>query len=222
MRHAHILLYIVLIYTFSSCKKEPQPTFVKGEIVDSKTGAPISGAHVEFRIYIPKNHSPDYDQISETSVTMDDGTFDYVMNPRAEDVSPIKVYHPNYVTKNINFSTYKIQLATTNSFTIPMIRYNATLNVSVKNTSGNYDLINIVIENPTFLSEARSSLGKRFYYPLLLESGEEKSISLPLVADEYTKIYWDFTDFISNQMQPAHQDSVYLHVGEELNYSIFF
>ncbi len=225
MRHSlPLFLLAALLCVFVSCKKDPPklPTIVKGIVVDNETGAPISGAIVEFWVYIPKDQFPGYQQITESVLSKDDGTFEYILRSDATNISPYTIKGNGYVKKNINYDDYAIKLEQTNQFTIPLIHYDATLQLHVKNESGLHASINIIIDNPTFVSEARGTLGWISLYPLAVDIGQEKTYTFPLVSNEYTKIYWDLNNCISNQTLPSNQDSVFILTNNTLNYSIIF
>lgn len=214
---------VALLCTFFSCKKDSFPTIVKGIIVDSKTGAPLEGATVEFYNRVPSQNGNYNETIPEYAISNSEGEFTYTVRSDAKYASIYSAFSEEHVRKRLDYEPFKIVMGTTNEFTIPLVHYDAYLKLNIKNESGQNNLY-VVVENPTIISEARTSWGQIliYPYPLNLNLGENKSYILPIVSNEYTKIYWGETIFISNQTVPTYQDSIFLTFGDTLDYSILY
>ncbi len=94
------------------------------------------------------------------------------------------------------------------------------MEIQIKNETEQDGNVYLVISNPTSLAEARTSWGVIKFSPLKINQGEETTYVFPTVANEYTTIYWGGVNFSDNA--PPFSDSLFLYVGDTLNYSILF
>lgn len=216
LRSLPLLVLIALFCSFFSCKKDPLPTIVKGTVVDSKTGEPIPNALIEISNRVPKDIG--FDNIPEYIRSNSQGNFSYTVRSDAAYASLFSVSAENFAYKRTDSANYKVIMETINEYSIPLIRSDAVLILYIKNQTGQQNSVYITVNNPTVASEAKSPL----YYSPIFSIGEDQYLTLPLVANEYTKIYWSLENFISNQTIPTHRDSVFLLLNDTLNYSIIF
>ncbi len=220
MKHPCILFLTILLWASLSCNKTS--TIVKGKVINAQTGNPVEGATIEFYNYVPSLNGTYTESIPEYAISDGQGVFQYTVRSDAKYASIYSAFSNNHIRKRLDFEDFNIIMETTNEFTIPLIRYNTYLHLHIKNESGHNGSVHIAVNNPTLISEARTSWGRIFITQYPLELGEEKSYILPLVANEYTKIYWGDTNFISNQTEPTHKDSVLLMLNDTLNYPIIY
>lgn len=218
LRSLSLLVLATLLCSLFSCKKDTPrlPTIVKGTVVDSKTGEPIPNALIEISNRVPKDIG--FDNIPEYALSNLQGNFSYTVRSDAAYASLFSISAENFAYKRTDSANYKVIMETTNEYSIPLIRSDAVLVLYIKNQTGQQNNVYITINNPTVASEAKSPL----YYSPVFSTGEDQYLTLPLVANEYTKIYWSLENFISNQTIPTHRDSVYLLLNDTLNYSIIF
>ncbi|MCC6281897.1 MAG: hypothetical protein IT262_14935 [Saprospiraceae bacterium] len=222
LRSLPLLVIIALFCSFFSCKKDPLPTIVKGTVVDSKTGEPIPNATVEFYNYLPSRDGQYNEAIPEYASSNAQGNFNYTVRKDAKYASIYSAFGDTYtyIRKRLDYEPYKITMESTNQFTIPLIRYNAAIRLHIKNETEQDGNVYLVISNPTSLAEARTSWGVIKFSPLKINQGEETTYVFPTVANEYTTIYWGGVNFSDNA--PPFSDSLFLYVGDTLNYSILF
>lgn len=217
------LSLFVLLCTFLSCKKDPSldPTIVKGTVVDSKTGAPIAGAVVEFyNTLLDKNNLPSIN-ISETVISDIEGKFSYIVRVDAVSANTYSASAEHYVKKRLGYEPFKITMEETNHFTIPLIRYDAAMRLHIKNESEQDKAVYVVISNSTKLAEAGNSWGEIKFSPLIMGLGEEQTFFYETVANERTYFYWDGNNFYPN-ITSSFQDSLFFNVGDTLDYTINF
>lgn len=214
-------LILLSVIVFFSCKKEPPSTIIKGIVIDSKTNTPIRNASVEIWSCIT-NKIGLCDYIYDATKSDRNGLFSYTLKLDAQYGNLNSVLTDNYVFKKIVGEEFKSYPGKVNEFTIPLIKLDGALKITIKNETGQHDFVHVVVYNPTSISEADSISGLVILYPVDLAAGEEKEYIIPLVANEYTTIAWGFDYFHSNHTASAHQDSVFLLLNDTLNYSIFY
>lgn len=216
-----ILLLTVLLCTFYSCKKDPPPTVLEGNVIDSESGAPIPNALIEIIICkLDKIGLCKY--IYKSVLSNQNGFFSYTLGSDAESGSLSAISADNYIFKKLIGEQYKWQKERVNYFSIPLIKSDGALKIIIRNVTGQHDFVNIEINNPTLISEADELSGRIVLFPVNLSTGEEKEYIFPLISNEYTKIFWGFDYFNHNNIQPEFQDSVFLLLNDTLTYSITF
>lgn len=223
MKHAHILLYIVLICTFSSCKKDPSvvlPTIIKGIIVDDETREPIRAASIFIQNRLLYANGQET-TVSEFIKSDSDGHFSYTVRPDAKSSSLYSISGKSYASKLVGYQEYSVNMEATNEFIIPLIKLDAILQIYIKNQHDMDKNVHIVISNPTRLREARYVGGESIFSPLNIQMGEEDTLTIPVKSKEFTTIYWGNDAFYPFETAPYH-DELYLNKGETLSYSIEF
>lgn len=215
-------LILLPVVVFFSCKKDlqPLPTIVKGTVVDSKTGTPVSHAIIAIANHIP-NEIGIYENLTEYVTSDDEGHFSYTVRSAAKTASLYSVSAESYATKSIDYQQFGIEMEITNEFTIPLIRLDAVLKIHLKNINEQDENVFLVISNPTKLEEARSDWGVYKFFPLSIILGEEKSYLFPVKSSEYTTIYWGGSHFFPYETSPF-RDSLYFNIGDTLDYTIHF
>ncbi|MBL7782377.1 MAG: hypothetical protein JNM22_14225 [Saprospiraceae bacterium] len=220
MKHAYILLHIVLICTFLSCKKDPAPTIIKGIVVDSKTNEPISAASIALNIRVPSAHG------QETTVTKyiksdSEGHFSYTTSPDAISCSLYTITAISYAGKRVGYQEFEIRMEATNEFRISLIKLDAVLQIHVKNQHDQDNNVYIVVSNPTRLKEARYVWAEQTFWPFNIQIGTEHTLTIPVRSEEFTTIYWGNDNFSPFATAPF-RDSLFINEGEVLNYFIEF
>lgn len=223
MRHAHILLCVVLIFTFSSCKKDPPvvlPTIIKGIVVDDETREPISaaGIFIQNRLLYANGQETTVSKYIESD---SEGHFFYTVRPDAKSSSLYSITAKSYASKLVGYQEYSVNMEATNEFTIPLIKLDAVLQIYVRNQHDIDKNVHVVVSNPTCLSEARYVGGEYIFSPLNIQIGEEDTLIVPVKSKEFTTIYWGNNAFYPFETAPYH-DELYLNEGETLSYSIEF
>lgn len=96
------------------------------------------------------------------------------------------------------------------------------LRLEITNSTGQFDSIYVIIENPSFILGG-GSLGKIFLdkFPVVLFVGEKYVEYFDLPSEEFTKVHWGFTYFTSLSVAPF-RDSTYLTLNDTTDYSLFY
>ncbi len=208
-----------LFFTTLSCK-EDLPTIIKGTIVDSETGKPVSNALIAITNSIPDKIGL-FTTLTEYANSDSAGHFSYTLRSDAKSGHLYTVSAENYATKRVDYQEFKVEMEATNEFTIPLVKLDATLQIHVKNQHEQDEKVYIVISNPTRLKEARNIWGEITFSPLNILVGEEKTYVFPVRSNEYTTIYWGGEQFFPYETAPF-RDSLFFNAGEVLSYDVEF
>lgn len=222
MKHS-CLVCLVLIGGLFACENTTKslPTTVKGIVVDGKTAAPIAGAVVEFyNTILDKNDLPSI-TVTETTVTDSEGNFMYTLPSDAISASIYSITADHFVKKRLGYHPFNIVMEEANNFTIPLIHFDAFINLHVKNETEQDKAVYLVVSNPTELAEARTSWGAITMFPLIIGLGEEQVFHYETIGHEYTTFYWGSNSFSPYSAAPF-QDSLFFSVGDTLDYTIVF
>ena len=217
------LLLTLCSFTYSCTKKECGPTILKGKIVDSVTGEPVSDAHITFAVEFPSNKhlgsEISYNVIgNEWAVTNEQGIFEHTFGSDAISAWFFEIRADGYLYKHVKFATGKIYAGEEKECEEKLVHSDAVLRIYVKNETGQQPDVVMQIKNPSIYAEA----GLPLYYSADLNVGQEQIIYVHAVGDEHTTVSWSLGKIISNQLPPMHEDDILMVKNDTVHYSIIY
>ena len=220
LRILSTLIPLIVCGLIFSCKKDDPvlPTTMKGTVVDSETGQPVSSARILFSVIVPYNRYPGTTSVLEGVTADANGAFAHTFRYDAIDAGLWEITAPGYLYKHVGFQNYSPEMGKTSEFTIPIIRSTSTLKLHIKNETGLQQSVYMEILRPTPSIES----GYPYVYSPKFEQGQEEYRYIKCMANEYTTISWSLENFVSNQLMPMHQDNFLMPLNDTVEYSIIY
>ncbi|MCC6463329.1 MAG: hypothetical protein IT260_22860 [Saprospiraceae bacterium] len=183
---ATILLTFISICLHSGCQ-EPPLTVINGRVTDRKTGAPVLGVFIYLDYSTSDGRGGNVNDIKYLK-TDAQGQFTDTHDSDYAFVSA-NLTKPGYVTRWF----LDIQKGEINNLDIRMVPQDATLCLTVKNTSSQQDTIYVVVQNQSVASESNQLYPFQVIasYPLVLAGNANYTEWFALPSDEYSTVYWD-------------------------------
>lgn len=217
-----LLLLAFSILLFACGKEETPPTVINGKVTDKKTGTPIEGAtfNVDFCYEINNNGSIVIEHVSKYLNTDQQGEIHYTHDSNWDYICYSDASKEGY----IGHPYLGIKRGEENNIDIKLIPRDGVLRLNVVNTDGQYDSIWVALDNPSYTSEAQG-LPYRILlseFPLILSQGESHIENFNLTSEEFTKIYWGFSNILPMFTSAPFRDSIYLILNDTTDITISF
>lgn len=215
-----ILLFSLFLFSNANCRKEKKDSFVKGRIIDVKTGVPIEGVKIQYGISDARTYGVKgvYDVITDS-----DGKFNIDYGDD-EGLTNVIISKAGYVPKS-HFGIPPTK--TENGYEVVMYPRDGVLKLTIENGLGQHDSICHGVYSAIFDSEMRLSSGILVSfndYKLSLLAGDFYSINIPVATEETIQIYWSFEEIHSYYpfKDAPFRDSVFVSQNDTVYYTITY
>ncbi len=209
------LIIIAASHVFCGKKgSDPEPTIIKGKIVNKRNGSPVQNATVTIGFYNNNDGNAD----AKYTTTDFEGKFEIIDNSDADGISGSDAIKEGFVTHTISH----LKLHETNEIDIKFVPIDAVISLQVNNIIGLHDSIYILLKNPEVFQEVGPLIQptRTKDYPVILKTGEIYNENLKFPGDGFTYLFWGGAPFtLSNA---PFQDSIFLSVGDSATFDINF
>lgn len=212
MKYFSLFFTLFCLILLPTCKKDKYVTF-GGQVSDSITGAPVSGARIG-ATYVLYGKDGNESDVTEFSYTDASGIFEFTL----PNISFLEVQAEGYIFQNLipvvePLNAQDIRL-------IPSAKWN----LRIENTTGQHDTIFVktynLVANLENTGEYKPKvIIKTKPYPLVLKPGEYFDFLYVDPANSESKIIWGFEDFpdtlsaFAGKLQVGYKDTVAFHLS---------